>query len=239
MVVIFLHGFGGTPAIWNEIIPLLEPAHEYICLDYSRISFCQTIEEYADWVHSKIEELNITRFTLIAHSMGGYIALAYAEKYKKYLAGLGLVHSTVFEDSEERKSARLKTAEFIDKNGTEVFISDFLPKMYNPNFRKINQVYIEKQFEANKSIPKEALMEASKSMGLRPNRSHVLKSLKFPVLLLIGTQDEFISYNTSLEMIPLVANPYILILDSVAHAGMVEEPVVCAAFFNSYLKEVI
>src|SRR5215471_4780390 len=59
---------------------------------------------------------------LIGHSMGGYISLAFAEKYPSYLAGLGLFHSTAYPDSEERKTTRKKAIETIKNNGACDFL---------------------------------------------------------------------------------------------------------------------
>ena len=43
---------------------------------------------------------------MIGHSMGGYITLAFAEKYPDLLTGFGLFHSTAFPDTEEKKATR-------------------------------------------------------------------------------------------------------------------------------------
>lgn len=236
MIVVLLHGFGENEDIWDTFIPLLPDEHQYVRLDYSTITFCQTIDEYAAWVHHEIEEKEITRFVLIGHSMGGYISLAYAKKYPEYLAGLGLFHSTAFADSSEKKKSRDKTISFIKKYGSEKFIEGFLPNMYNDTFKKRNSVYIHKQLEDNKKLPSEALILATKAMKDRKDTSEVLKSLDLPIMKVIGKQDQFISFEDSLQQIPLLQKPYVLILDHIAHAGMMEAPDECAAFTTSFLE---
>lgn len=234
--VVLLHGFGETSDIWETLVPKLLPTCNYIRFDYSKITFCTTIEEYADWLHSKIDENNITRFVLIGHSMGGYIAMAYAEKYGNYLSGLCLFHSTSYEDSEAKKDIRAKTVKFIEKHGTAEFIEDFLPNMYNEDFKRRNKVYIEKQLTDNKQLPAEALIVATKAMALRPDRRAVLKSLDIPCLMIIGGKDKFVNYESSIEQISLLKNPFVLILHHIAHAGMVESPDSCAAIINEFLE---
>ena len=199
--VVLLHGFGETSDIWDNIKPHFSFDYHYITFDYSRISFCQTIEEYADWLYSEIEQLKIQRFVLIGHSMGGYIALAFAEKYKHYLVGLGLFHSSAFADNEERKEIRLKTITFIEKHGSAEFIADFLPKMYADNFRKNNEVYIQKQLADNQLLPAHALIIATEAMRIRPDRTVVLKNFDNPILMIIGMKDRFIDYDISLKQL--------------------------------------
>ncbi|SOE20669.1 Pimeloyl-ACP methyl ester carboxylesterase [Spirosomataceae bacterium TFI 002] len=236
MKIVLLHGFGENEDIWDTFIPTLPAEHEYVRLDYSQITFCQTIEEYAAWVHHEIEEREITRFVLVGHSMGGYISLAYAAKHSEYLAGLGLFHSTAYADSTEKKKNRDRTADFIKKHGTAKFIEGFLPNMYNDIFKKKNSVYIRKQLQDNKKLPQEALITATKAMKGRKDTSEVLSSLEIPVLKIIGKQDPFIPFEDALAQISLLQKPYVGIIDHIAHAGMMEAPDECASLMTSFLE---
>lgn len=236
MKIVLLHGFGENEEIWDTFIPVLPKQHEYIRLDYSKITFCQTIDEYAAWVHHEIQQREITRFVLIGHSMGGYISLAYAAKHPAYLAGVGLFHSTAYADSEEKKKNRDRTAGFIKKHGSAKFIEGFLPNMYNETFKKRNSVYIRKQLQDNKKLPKEALITATLAMKVRTDTSKVLASLAVPVLQIIGKQDLFIPFEDALAQISLLQKPYVCIIDHIAHAGMMEAPDECAAVTISFLE---
>jgi pimeloyl-ACP methyl ester carboxylesterase len=236
MHIVLLHGFGETADIWKTFTPLLSTDNEYITLDYSAFTFCQTIEEYADWVHSEILQRKIRYFTLIGHSMGGYIALAYARKHGDFIAGLGLFHSTAFADSEEKKVSRDKTVKFLAKHGAATFIKDFLPKMYHPEFLKRNSTYIKQQLADNQRIPTEALQVATKAMKNRKDTQVVLKNAKYPVLHIIGKADKFIEFSDALSVVASLQKPYVLILDNSAHAGMHEAPEACAAVMNDFLK---
>ncbi|MGR3812042.1 alpha/beta fold hydrolase [Jiulongibacter sp. NS-SX5] len=236
MNVVLLHGFGENPDIWDTFIPLLPDEYTFITLDYSKIAFCQSIDQYAQWVHTEIEQRNITRFVLIGHSMGGYISLAYAEKHAEYLAGLGLFHSTSFADSVDKQKTRDKTASFIKRKGSAAFIEGFLPNMYNEDFKRKNSVYIRQQLDDNKKLPEEALIQATMAMKVRPDRNKVLSSLDVPVLFVVGKQDNFIPYEDALKQIDLLKKPYVLISDHIAHAGMLEAPHSCAGLTKDFLE---
>lgn len=239
MNVVLLHGFGETSEIWDSFKPLLSKEFNLLAFDYSKHTFCQTIEEYADWLHSKIDELKIERFVLIGHSMGGYISLAYAEKYGQYLAGLGLFHSSAYADTEAKKEARLKTIQFLKKHGTAEFIEDFLPNMYNAEFRQKNIGYIKQQLQDNQLLPVEALITATEAMRIRPDRSTLLAQLSMPVLMIAGMKDKFISPEASLAQTMLLKQPYTLVVDHIAHAGMIEAPEICAALVNEFVSACI
>jgi pimeloyl-ACP methyl ester carboxylesterase len=68
-------------------------------------------------MHELMHSLHIDKYYVIGHSMGGYIGLAFADYYVNHVIGLGLVHSTSFEDSPAKKESRLKVAEFIQEYG--------------------------------------------------------------------------------------------------------------------------
>ncbi len=236
MDVVLLHGFAERATVWDDFTQYLPESNTYLKLDYANLTFCQTIEEYADWVNSELEERNIEKIVLIGHSMGGYITMAFAEKYPEKLLGLGLFHTTAFADSDEKKNARLKTVEFIEKYGTSVFVEDFLPNMYHRDYRKLHKEAIIESLDDNRKIKKEALIVATLAMKSRIDRSQVLEKLEIPVFCIIGKDDKFISYESSLELLNHIQNPDILILNKVAHAGFAEATLVCGSFITNFLN---
>ncbi len=72
---------------------------------------------------------------LIGHSMGGYISMAFAEKYPDKLSGLGLFHSSSYADSPEKKESRDKNILFIQKNGAALFVEQAIPGLFSDEFK--------------------------------------------------------------------------------------------------------
>ena len=68
------------------------------------------MEMFVDDLALFVEELGLGRFHLFGHSLGGYVSLAFAEKYGDRLASLGLIHSTPLPDDETAR-ANLFTAD--------------------------------------------------------------------------------------------------------------------------------
>jgi pimeloyl-ACP methyl ester carboxylesterase len=220
--VVLLHGFGEDSSVWAGFVPFLQKDFYIITPDYSRLSNLKTIEDYADFVHEKC--------VIIGHSMGGYVALAFAEKYPQMITGLGLFHSTSFADSDEKKIARTKNIEFIDKHGSELFIKTSTPNLYAEEFQKNYPEIIEKHIEYASRIPKEALMAGMQAMRDRPDRRQVLKSLKCSVMFIIGEMDKSVSPEDAKSQIMMPKYFSSSILNDVAHMGMVEEPEDCLKF---------
>ena len=228
--VVLLHGFGEDSSVWGGFIPFLQKDFYIISPDYARLSNLKTMEEYADFVHKKIVEKGVEKCVMIGHSMGGYVALAFAEKHPEMLTGLGLFHSTSFADSEEKKAARTKNIEFIEKNGSEDFIKTSTPNLYAEEFQKRHPEVIEKHIEYASTLPKEALTAGMKAMRDRPDCRKILKSFKCSVMFIIGEMDKSVSPQDAKSQIMMPKYFSSSILNDVAHMGMVEEPEDCLKF---------
>ena len=74
--------------------------------DSDCLGYVHSMEENAEIVKAVLSNLKIRKTIIIGHSMGGYVALAYAEKYPKEILGLCLMNSTANADSPERKINR-------------------------------------------------------------------------------------------------------------------------------------
>ena len=233
--LVLLHGFGADSSTWNDYATVLEKEYTVILPEYATLSHLKTIEDYADFVHELLLEKGVEKCAIVGHSMGGYIALAFAEKYPQMLSGLGLFHSTSFADSEEKKQARNKIIETIKKSGSEVFIRASTPTLYAEEFVKLHPFIIAKHIEHASQFPPEALIAGMEAIRDRPDRRAVLKALRIPIMFIIGEKDKSISPADSKSQIMMPKFFSSSILDEVAHMGMVEERDHCLAFLERFL----
>lgn len=197
------------------------------------------IEDYADVVKAiaDAELLNEkkNKFTLIGHSMGGYITLAFAEKYPGFLNAFGLFHSTAYADDDAKKEMRKKGIEFITNNGVTAFLKTTTPNLFSEKTRKRKPGLIKKLIDISNHFSSETLIQYYKAMIKRPDRTSVLKSFKKPVLFIIGKNDNAVPLQASLEQchIPLIS--HIKILQNSGHMGMWEEEKEANAFLLKFL----
>ena len=113
--VVLIHGFGEDCKVWKNQIEFLIEKFHLIVPDLpgsgkSEMIDDMSIEGMGEIIKTILDTeapLNPPQGgTLIGHSMGGYITLAFAEKYPEYLNGFGLFHSTAYADSNEKKEIR-------------------------------------------------------------------------------------------------------------------------------------
>jgi pimeloyl-ACP methyl ester carboxylesterase len=115
--LVLLHGFGEDNRIWNEQSLLADETILFMPnlagTGGEPAPANWSMEEMAEDVRQQLDDAGIDECVLVGHSMGGYVALAFAEKWPERLLGLGLFHSTAFADTQEKKETRAKGIAFI------------------------------------------------------------------------------------------------------------------------------
>jgi pimeloyl-ACP methyl ester carboxylesterase len=244
--VMLLHGFGEDGTVWEHQIEALQDDYRLIIPDIpgsGNSGFLPNgnIETYAQILKAIIDiELPKTEqdFSLIGHSMGGYIALAFAEKYPSMLNSLGLFHSSAFADNEEKKEVRTKAISFIKEKGGYSFLKTSIPGLFNEKFAADNQEDIESLIEKSKAFTSAALAQYYQAMIDRPERIVLLKTFKKPVLFIIGEFDKAIPLETSLAQCHMPAISHVHILAKSAHMGMFEETEKANQVLKNFLEQV-
>ncbi|HUS01040.1 MAG TPA: alpha/beta hydrolase [Chitinophagaceae bacterium] len=237
--VVLLHGIPVNCNVWNDLAVSLQNDFLIITPDIpgsGRSEMLEgesvSIEDYAEAIKAILDKENISQCTMIGHSMGGYITLAYAEKYSGSLNGLGLFHSTAYADDEEKKQIRRKAIEFIKANGAYSFLKTSTPNLFagKEHFKEMNEI-----IEEGKNFNADALIQYYKAMINRAGRTHVLKSFDKPVLFIIGEKDSVIPLQAALEQSHLPVMSDVNILDT-GHMAMIEESSKSQLIVKSFLQ---
>lgn len=226
--VLFIHGFAEDSRIWDEVTNGLEENYQLIIPDIpgsGQSSLLQgenvSIADYADVMHAILTKENIIGCTLIGHSMGGYISLAFAAKYPAAVNALGLFHSSAYADDEAKKETRRKAIHVIREKGAMAFLKTAIPGLFaNPEKSK---VHIDLLLKRAAAFSPEALIQYYEAMIARPDTTQVLKEIQHPVLFILGEHDKAVPFVHGLQQSHLPAVAHINILRNSAHMGMLEE----------------
>jgi pimeloyl-ACP methyl ester carboxylesterase len=229
--LVFVHGFCENNTCFNKQVLFFKDYCKIVLVDLpgfgnspSQVNI--SIEDMAKEIAMVLESIGVQKCIMFGHSMGGYVTLAFAENYSDRLLGFGLIHSLANEDSNERKEKRDQVISFIEKNGKEPFIKNFIPTLF---FNTTLESEIEESVEQAMGSDQIGVIEATKAMKNRPNRKHVLKDSKVPVFFAIGKNDPLIPEEIMLENASLCKISRISYLQNSGHMGMLEE----ADFLNN------
>lgn len=194
-----------------------------------------TLEQVATHIKEMLDAENISECSMIGHSMGGYITLAFAEQYGERLTRMGLFHSSAFADSDEKKLARQKNIRFLEKHGTPKFQEQTLPNLFAADTRQSNPSIVSETIQQYKTLPATSLIQYTLAMMRRPDRKNVLAAFPNPVLFLLGEHDTAIPVEQGLQQCHIPQLSYIYIAAHSGHMGMLEEPEFCLQAIGNFL----
>ncbi|MCA0383613.1 MAG: alpha/beta hydrolase [Bacteroidetes bacterium] len=240
--VVLLHGFGEDSHVFDALLPHLPTGYQYILPDLPgsgasplQPTISNSIDAMAAAILALLEAEGLSSFTVLGHSMGGYIALAMMEQKPNAINGVGLIHSTAFADSEEKKTNRRKSIAFIQENGAAAFLKTAIPGLFAPAFVASNANVVDALvFKGNnfKAASLEAYYEA---MIARPDRTEVLRNAQVPVLFIIGDEDKAVPMQDVLQQVYLPEQSMVHIMQGIGHMGMLEDTAATAHHIASFL----
>ncbi|OYX24126.1 MAG: alpha/beta hydrolase [Flavobacteriales bacterium 32-35-8] len=204
--VILLHGFLENSTMWNRFIPKLSENNRVICIDLlghgktGCLGYIHTMELMAEVVEAVLNHLKIKKSILIGHSMGGYVALAFAEKNPDAISGLCLMNSTAMADSKEKQENRDRAIVAVKQN-YRTFVRMAIANLFRPKNRTIFSDRINDVINEALQTPLQGIVAALEGMKIRKNREFLLHTHAFKKLMVIGKKDPALDYLSLIEQV--------------------------------------
>lgn len=222
--LVLIHGFPFDHSIWMDIVPLLEHEFDLILPDLrgfgesTLLNSPFSISEMARDIASLLDNLGLDKASLAGHSMGGYVALAFAKQFPGRVNRLILVASQAAGDTLERKQGRYKTAADVTENGVGVVVEAMINKFTaRSDLQSRIRLIMERQ-----GVP--GVVGALKAMARREDSSSFLASFKGHIVLIHGDADELIPLDRALEVKTLVPSAGLHVLPGAGHMPMLDMP---------------
>ena len=222
--LVLIHGYPLDRSTWNEVASVLENDFDLILPDLrglgqsDAVDKTYTVADLASDIAGLLDHLKIQKVFIAGHSMGGYVALAFARAYPNRVRGLGMISSQVLADSPERKEGRYKSAADVAEKGVGVAVDAMTTKL-SADARV--QSFVRNVIQRQKP---EGLIGSLKAMAERPDSSELLKTFKFPVVIIHGSADALIPVERGREMKAGLLDAHYAELSNVGHMPMMENP---------------
>jgi pimeloyl-ACP methyl ester carboxylesterase len=220
--LVLLHGFPLDHHLWDEVLPFLEDKFDVILPDLRGFGESTTVDspysmdDYAADIAGLLDELVIQEAAIVGHSMGGYVALAFARLYPERVRGLGLVSSQVLADAPERKEGRYKSAADVAENGIGSVVETMTPKFTaDEKLQSYARAAMERQQPA-------AYIGALKAMAERTDSTPLLSTFHFPVVIIHGDSDALIPIDRAREVKDALPHAHLVEIQGAGHMPMME-----------------
>lgn len=195
--VFLIHGFLEERNIWSDFIPKLQEEYLVICPDLfghgetPAFGELHTMEEMADAIAFIMEELEIESASLIGHSMGGYISMAFLEKYPNRVDRIMLLNSSPKEDSTERLKERDQVMKIVPKH-KQIFVKSAVNRLFAEESKDKFEDKLNQRIEAAMEMEENSIIAAVKGMKIRKDREQVLKNYAGTKWIVAGEKDDLI-----------------------------------------------
>ena len=240
--VVLLHGYLETGKIWSDYVKVLSKNYAVLNIDLlghggtGCASYVHTMEEMAEVVRVVLKAHDVRKGFLIGHSMGGYVALAFAEKYPDNLKGICLFNSSAFADSVQKQHDRDRAIKVV-KKGHERFIQEVIPNLFVRMDTPALKSALKSTLKSALTISKQGAIAALEGMKIRDNRELVLKFAPYPVLFIIGKQDGLLPYKDLIEQSKLNENGAYYLSETGGHLCFFEDKYPCLTALTTFIRK--
>ena len=237
--IVLLHGFLENATMWDKITPELSKRNRVITVDLlghgnsDCLGYVHSMDLFAETIEAVLKQLRIRKCILIGHSLGGYVALAFADKNPQKIKGLCLMNSTSIEDDEERKTLRARANKMVQNNFTNMVRMSFT-NLFSEQSRTTFKDEMKLALSEALKTPVQGYIAGQEGMRIRPNRSKVLSENNFKKLIIIGEKDPVLDVEASIEEAKNTNSEFVVFPDG--HMSHIENKELLISTLKSFVK---
>lgn len=227
-VALFVHGFPFDSRMWLDQIEALADVRTCVAVDLRGFGVSSpvggetlTMELFASDLDLLLDAMGADRVDLVGLSMGGYVALAFAEMFGHRLRSLALVDSRAGADDAEGRRRRDLMARAVMKNGRRAMAAEIASAVLADSVSAPVRARLQTMIEAT---PFETFLGAVEGMKQRPDRSQVLAAIICPTSIVVGEHDAITPPHDAEAMAAAIADAELHVIPDAAHVSPMEQP---------------
>jgi pimeloyl-ACP methyl ester carboxylesterase len=226
--VVMIHGFPLTRDIWNAQAEALARTHRVVRPDLRGMGASSVpdgpylMETLASDVAAALDALSLERAALVGHSLGGYVALAFARMYTERVTHLALVCSRLAADTQEIAENRRKSADSIEREGR--LQPDVVSRLLAPETLARHRDVAQRALEISRRIDPRGAAAMLRGAAIRVASDDIAPDLAIPVLVVAGARDAVVPMEEARAVARAFPRGRLAICDRSGHLPMLEEP---------------
>ena len=242
--LVLLHGFPFDSTLWAPVRALIPSDLTVLAPDLPGFGAEPALPEMsmdalADWLAGWLTAQGIEQVAVAGHSMGGYVALAFAARHRARVRGLGLLHSTAAPDAPEKRATRDEQIAHVEAHGPARLVPKLIAPLVAPENAARLQPVLDAFVARAAALPAGPFAAVIRGLRDRPDRRDVLRRARFPVLFVSGDLDPIVPPAAATEQYNLTrpaAGRRFDELPTAAHLGMLEDPAAVATAVASLAR---
>jgi pimeloyl-ACP methyl ester carboxylesterase len=183
------------------------------------------METLAADVAAVLDACGVERVTVVGHSLGGYVSLAFARMFAERVSRLALVCSRIDADAPEIQARRLALADRIEAAGSiEPVIEAYLPLLIPPETATRRPDLVERLREIMAATKPEGAAAMLRGMAARVASDDIGADLDVPMLVVAGSLDALIPPQQSRYAASAFPRGHLEMIEGSGHMPMLEYP---------------
>ncbi|MFY9666288.1 MAG: alpha/beta hydrolase [Candidatus Cybelea sp.] len=240
--VVLIHGFPFTRAVWDAQVGALARTSYVLRPDLRGAGKSSApegpylVELLAADVAALLDARGIARAALIGHSMGGYVALAFARMFTERVERLALVASRLRADTPAEALARSELADRVEREcSIEPVIEAYLPRLLASRTLAERPDVVERARAIAEQIAPAAAAASLRGMALRASSEDIAGDLDVPMLMVGGACDRVVGADEARSIAAQFRRGRLVLCEQSGHLPMLEEPQYLAGVLESWL----
>lgn len=240
--LVLIHGFPLDRTMWAPQVKGLRQVARCITPDLpgfggtSDAVNVMTMEDHAVRLKALLSALLIEKAVICGFSMGGYVALAFLQKYPDSVQGLVLCSTRSGADGKEAQEKRKATAaRVLESDGMAALAPELAKGLLSDTTKKKDPSLLHQVEAMIRRQPPAGVAASSLGMGQRPDRTYLLKTIQVPTLLIAGTDDTLIKPQESRDMAAMIPGSTLVMIPDAGHMMNMEDPVTFNAAMGAYM----
>lgn len=242
--LLLIHGFPLDATLWSEQVEglsadarILAPDLRGFGADRRPLPEVMTMEAHAEDLRDLLDEQGVDRVVLCGLSMGGYVAMAFLERWPERVAGLILAHTRASVDDEAGRQARMELVHEVTERGMERLARGMVGGLLTPRTMQRHPELVERVRAMIARQQPEAAAASALGMAQRMDRHATLRKVRVPALILVGEHDRLMPPHTAEPMREAMPHADLVMLPETAHLGCLEFSMGFNGAIHRWLKE--
>jgi pimeloyl-ACP methyl ester carboxylesterase len=189
------------------------------------------LETFARDLAALLDHLGVDRVILGGLSMGGQIAMEFHRLFPERLRALVLADTFATPETPEGREARNAMADRLLRDGMDAYAAEVLPKMITPASIAELPAVADHVLTMMRGTSREGAAAALRGRAERPDYLAMLPTVSVPVLVLVGSEDEYTPVSDAEAMCERLPDATLVVINGTGHLPNLEQ----ATGFNQVL----
>lgn len=240
--LLFVHGYPLDRTLWQHQLGALT-GFRRIAPDLRGLGLSDapdlgySMATYADDLAALLDALHADNVVICGLSLGGYVALEFARRYRTRLRGMVLMSTRAEADTPEMRKAREAAMQVARDRGAAAIAQQMLPDLFAPGARETMPQVVDRIRAMMEAAPVKGIVGALSAMRDRPDSTPTLSDLEgLPTLVVVGDQDRIAGPAVARGIAAGIPGAMLSIIPGAGHLPPVEQPIATTRVLTEFLQ---